>query len=578
MKKRLLSMIVALCLICTVLPVRGIAAEAPVSGACGENLTWVLDAGGNLNVSGEGPMNDYDTLGENYAPWYDIRDHITAVVIGDGVTSVGEYAFFSCANMTSVSFGDSVSRIGLGAFYDCISLEAVDIPDSVTFLGGDAFYNCDAMKEISIGTGVNSIGEWTFACCDGLKSVTIPGSVERIEAKAFFDCAGLEIAMMEEGGVSIGESSFSWCSNLKTVTIPQSVVSIGDVAFSICDGLERVQIPAGVISIGDGAFALCGGLKEIRVEEGNPNYVSDDMGVLFDKEKTVLIQAPGAIQGAYVIPDSVSSVGGRAFECCAGLSEITFGGNVASVGGRAFAECTGLTEVEIPDGVTRIPNWTFYSCTALEKVTIPQSVKTIEAYAFNGCGALRQVYYGGTEEIWETVFIGDGNVPLLEAEMHFVREYREYEVLEGTDRVVELDSGKEVSIHVAGEISDFSYVAVDGAVVDPEFYTVTEGSTIVTFSGAYLQQLAEGEHRIEVHFMDGKATAFLKLVRRQETEEKPEVHKPSIRDTWIWMKHMAEWNTSRVESALDVNDDGKLNHQDAVVVIRKLAYWASEWR
>ena len=166
---------------------------------------------------------------------------------------------------------------------------------------------------------------------------------------------------------SIGRWAFSNCTSLTSITIPDGVTSIGDNAFWFCDDLTSVTIPDSVTSIGYKAFNSCDRLAEINVSENNNNYCSVD-GVLFNKEKTILIQYPAARTGAYVIPDGVTSIGDNAFDNCDGLTSITIPDSVKSIGDEAFSICTGLKSVTIGKGVTSIGDHAFFNCTELENV------------------------------------------------------------------------------------------------------------------------------------------------------------------------------------------------------------------
>ena len=130
-----------------VIPATGVVA----SGTCGaegdgSNLTWTLDSEGVLTISGSGGMHDYD--GPSSPPWYRSRSMVKSAVIADGVTSIGEWAFFGCGSLTSVTIPNSVTSIGRYAFYYCTSLTSVTIPDSVTSIGGSAFYNCTSLTDV----------------------------------------------------------------------------------------------------------------------------------------------------------------------------------------------------------------------------------------------------------------------------------------------------------------------------------------------------------------------------------------------------------------------------------------------
>ena len=461
MKKRILSVLLALVMVATLLPVGLIdtaEAAATHSGTCGDNVTWTLDASGTLTISGKGAMADYYIFS---VPWYDTRSQVKTVIIKNGVTSIGNCAFADCSSLTSVTIPNSVTGIGNWAFFQCSSLTSATIPDSVTSIGEDAFNGCKSLTSVTIPNSVTSIANGAFSNCSSLTSVTIP-----------------------DGVTSIGESAFYGCSSLTNVTIPKSVTSIGDWAFSNCTSLTNVTIPKSVTRIGFGAFS--GSNATITVASGNSEYCSV-AGALYNKQKTTLFY-PGMIKdgsfripnsvttianGAFsscssltsvTIPKSVTSIGWYAFEKCSSLTRITIPNSVTSIGDRAFFYCTSLTSVTIPNSVTSlgseaffqcssltsvtIPNSVtsigaraFYDCSSLTSVTIPDSVTHIAANTFSGCSALTSVtipnsvtkvwdgafydcssltdvYYDGAEADWAKITIKDGNEPLLNATLH----------------------------------------------------------------------------------------------------------------------------------------------------------------
>ena len=260
------------------------------------------------------------------------------------VTSIGDDAFDGCKSLTSVTIPNSVTSIGKFAFNGCTGLTSVTIPNSVTSIGNNAFYRCIGLTSVTIPNSVTSIGESAFNGCSSLTSVAIPNNV-----------------------TSIGDGAFSGCKSLTSVTISNSVTSIGYSAFSGCTGLTSVAIPNNVTSIGDGAFSGCTGLTSINVASDNSNYCSVD-GVLFNKDKTTLIQYPGGKQGAYTIPNSVTSIGHYAFFGCSGLISLTIPNSVTSIGWWAFSYCSGLTSVTIPNSVTSIGSYAFQDCTGLTSI------------------------------------------------------------------------------------------------------------------------------------------------------------------------------------------------------------------
>ena len=263
---------------------------------CGDNVYWSF-SGGTLIISGEGAMYDYeygyDPRDGNYstAPWGELD--ITEIVVEDGVTSIGEFAFGSCSSLTSVAIPDSVTSIGSYAFDNCTSLTSVAIPDSVTSIGEWAFSDCTSLTSVAIPDSVTSIGEWAFSDCTSLTSVAIPDSVTSIGEWAFSDCTSLTSVAIPDSVTSIGSYAFNDCTSLTSVTIPDSVTSIGHHAFSGCTSLTSVAIPDSVTSIGHQAFSWCTSLTSVA------------------------------------IPDSVTSIGEAAFNYCNSLTDVYYSGSEA---------------------------------------------------------------------------------------------------------------------------------------------------------------------------------------------------------------------------------------------------------
>ena len=358
------------------------------SGSCGENVTWTLTADGTLTISGTGAMTDYTY--DSRSPWYSCRTYIKRVVMQQGVTSIGDHAFWDCSGLTSVTIPDGVTSIGDDAFSGCAALTSVTIPGSVTNVGQYAFDNCSSLTDIYYG-GYGT--DWQKL------NVSIPTSAtvhfkDNIYGKG--DC-GINVTweLTGDGTLIISGtgriSNYSYDNNapwyscrayIKRVVIQQGVRAIGDQAFYYCENLTSVTIPDSVTSIGGSAFSGCSGLTSVT------------------------------------IPSSVTSVGNSAFSGCSNLASVTIPSSVTSIGWRAFENCTALTFMTIPESVTYINGEVFSNCVRLARVTIPKSVTEISSKAFYYCDSLTDVYYAGTAADWAKISISEGNEDLLAAALH----------------------------------------------------------------------------------------------------------------------------------------------------------------
>ena len=184
-------------------------------------------------------------------------DSLISVAIPDSVISIRDSAFSCCKSLTSITIPDSVTSIGDETFSSCVSLTSVTIPDSVTSIGDSAFSSCVSLTSVTIPDSVTSIGNIAFSFCTSLTSITIPDSVTSIGDGAFYSCYSLTSITIPDSVTSIGDWAFSSCTSLTSITIPDSVTFIGDSAFDFCESLTSVSIPDSVTFIGDNAFSGC---------------------------------------------------------------------------------------------------------------------------------------------------------------------------------------------------------------------------------------------------------------------------------------------------------------------------------
>ena len=290
---------------------------------------------------------------------------LKSLVIPDGVTSIGDGAFFFCRFLSGIVIPNSVASIGDSAFEGCSSLEYISLPKSVICLNGNPFFYWNGKLEC---LSPNFIYE---------DDVLFNKDKSKIIS---FRNQAVKSYIIPNSVTSIGEWAFEGCSSLTDIVIPDSVTSIGESVFSGCSSLEYISLPKSVICLNGNPFFYWNG----KLECLSPNFIYED-DVLFNKDKSKIISFRNQAVISYIIPDSVTSIGDRAFSGCSFLFGIVIPNSVTSIGDRTFCGCSFLTEVDIPDSVTSIGNGAFYDCNSLRSVVIPDSVTSIGERAFEDC-------------------------------------------------------------------------------------------------------------------------------------------------------------------------------------------------
>jgi hypothetical protein len=189
-------------------------------------------------------------------------NEIKDLIIPDGETSIGQYAFYGCTGLTSVTIPNSVYRINTCAFYGCTGLTSISIPGSVQHIESYAFNSCSGLTSVTLSEGLETIGKYAFKNCSSLSSIAFPNSVLSIEESAFFDCSSLTSLTLPNNLYTIEALSFSGCG-MTTVTIPDGVANIGASAFSNCKNLGIVIIGSGVRKIENMAFSSCPEITDV---------------------------------------------------------------------------------------------------------------------------------------------------------------------------------------------------------------------------------------------------------------------------------------------------------------------------
>ena len=305
--KRLISLLVAVCMMITMLPLSAVTAfaadtateqEASYKGykyaytVNGGNATITKFLGpdastkstGSYNIEIPTELNDIRVTGlGDYSfavdadsdagyPGNSLCRNIHSVTIPESVTSIGKYAFARCSSLTSLKLGENIKTIGDHAFYYCIKLESVTIPQSVTFMGDRAFTGCAQLNSLTIDDAAISIGDWAFDECYKLTTLSLGKKITTIGEYAFYDCRILNNVTIPQSVTSIGNHAFGACYKMDSFTIKDAATSIGEYAFSDCQSLTTLSLGENITTIGDDAFRSCYKLETITLPAGLASF------------------------------------------------------------------------------------------------------------------------------------------------------------------------------------------------------------------------------------------------------------------------------------------------------------------
>ena len=393
----------------------------------------------------------YDGTQQIAATAFEDCSGLTSITIPNSVTSIGDWAFGGCSSLINIEIPNSVTSIGDNAFWGCSGLTSITIPNSVTSIGYCMFRGCSGLTSITIPNSVTSIGDWAFGGCSSLINIEIPNSVTYIGDNAFYGCIKVETlnfnAVNCDDFSSTASSQPFYNASISTIIIGDSVLRLPAYFANDLTSLTNLTIGKSVTFIGDNVFTNCRGIKQLTwnavncTSKGNLPTSSIEQVTIGNE---VLVLPDGFVSSSriteVIIPNSVTSIGGDAFQNCYSLTSIDIPNSVTDIGEGAFECCTNLTRVdimdlaawcnisfeyydanplyyahhlylnnnevinlEIPSTVTSINNYAFYSCFGLMgNLTIPNSVTRIGYYAFYGCSNLINI------EIPNSVtFIGD---------------------------------------------------------------------------------------------------------------------------------------------------------------------------
>ena len=403
------------------------------SGTCGDNLTWELNNEGVLTISGSGAMEDYSSGGNAIAtPWESSAHSIKTVIIDEGVTSVGAFAFYMCGNLTSVDISEGVTTIGSLAFASCSNLKTVHLPNSIKTINSQVFQHCNKLDTINFPYGLETIGAWALLDT-ALTSIIIPNSVTNIGQNAFENCRQLKEATISNATTNVRYHLFYNCS-ITEITIPEGITTIEESAFYGNTSMTKIYIPSTMERISNNAFAACYSLSdvyytgtkdealELTVGINNLNLTGvtwhctdgsldglgktsgtcgDNLTWELNNEGVLTISGSGAMEDyssggnaiatpwessahsikTVIIDEGVTSVGAFAFYMCGNLTSVDISEGVTTIGSLAFASCSNLKTVHLPNSIKTINSQVFQHCNKLDTINFPYGLETIGAWA-----------------------------------------------------------------------------------------------------------------------------------------------------------------------------------------------------
>lgn len=322
---------------------------------------------------------------------------VTSYNIPSTVRELRYYAFSDQKDMTSATLSEGLVSIGSYAFSGCSKLEHLVIPSTVDSIGNDAFYGCSALQQINIPQGIKNLADAVLSGT-GIKTLDIPSSVNYIGEGAFRNCESLQSIKLPEGLTLLNYELFDGCKQLSDIQIPSTVTTIKNSAFNDCKALKTITLPASLSTFENSSwsensiFSGCSALKSIMVEAGN-KYFESDGTALYNKAKDTLICFPAGVTGV-VVPQSVKTIGEKAFCCCDSLQNIMFEDGVSDlvIEQYAFQNCKNINRLVITSGIKETKYGAFYNAHINKLVITTTHPKSFYEYYLLKDNSIETIY------------------------------------------------------------------------------------------------------------------------------------------------------------------------------------------
>lgn len=459
--------------------------EAVTSGVCGENLMWNYDeATGVLTISGTGEMYDWEY--EFAAPWENYKcNKMKKVIIENGVTSVGDYAFCHLYDLEEISISDSVTSIGEYGIYYCFGISSITISEFVDTIGFGAFWDCGGLESFSVDADNKNYSTDKYGVLFNKdKTVLIKSLLNSLP----------ENYAIPEGVEEIGESAFEY-ANLVKVEIPDGVKTIRSYAFRSNENAVSVTIPESVTLIEYAAFAHMSHLETINFNAINANAGDQYEYCYSDIFKECGFETPGII---VTFGEKVKSIPPYLFEVGSEggnpkITDVIIGSNVETIGAFAFHHCCDIENIKFGKNLWTIQEYAFEGCSKIESIQLPEGLWLVREYAFADCIGLKDVYYAGDNVEWDCIEIFDeGNEHLTNANIHFAEEaelvtvgYITYKIKNGEAAVYRNHGSDEGILEILPEVKGYPVTSMMESCIQFEGKLIIPASIIEIHENAF---------------------------------------------------------------------------------------------
>ncbi len=497
--KKLLSISITVILVLMLIPIGTFTSFAEVyNGSCGENLIWEVDTStGVLKIKGTGAMYDYDDSNEHQPPWSGFYYTINEIKLSDGLTYIGDYAFWRCSNVNEIVMPNTVTSMGKYVFAYAEDIETVILSENLTTISERAFYECSSPSEISIPEKVTCVEKYAFASMNSLTKIHIPQNVTEIAEGAFMACRNLHDIEIENGIRFISRTAFdgtgyyyspsNWDGDVLYISnylvkakttvgghyiVKDNTVGIIEDSFANCKDLVEITLPESLLFIDDDAFYNCkikiinnystlyidkrrnssndiGWYAEVVNWYGKPTgKCGEDLTYIFDPEIDKL-----TISGTGEMYDYTS------FEYGKRIKEIELLNGVTSISDFTFSNFDNLVKITLPNSLTEIGIYAIYGCENLTEIIIPEKVSHIKTAAFSYCNNL------------EKITVSENNESYYSKDNCIIETKSKTLVLVGKNRVIPKDE----NIKTIGEFAFAGRVEIEEIVI-PDSVTSIEAN------------------------------------------------------------------------------------------------------